>query len=178
MECFVRRFVSVFTLVAFCFAASGSVVQAASFNASPLRAASIDQVAPAPTPPVGTFVPSPTYGPLGAALVVFTGGTVDALEVAAGSAGASGAWVQDINGRYQSLPVQGPVFLKSGFASAFPSASAAAPNFPQPIAVTLMASPVVVSPSITVTAAQNGTTRFTSLRRHHVPRVLPRVARR
>ena len=123
------------------------VVLGSLFAASTARAASLEtvnggpalpgQTAPQPPPP-GTFVPSPVYGNLGAALVVYSGGTVDGLQIAAGNAGASGVWVQDATGRYQLLPVQAPAFLKSGFASAFPAASPSAPNFPQPIAVTLV----------------------------------------
>ena len=120
----------------------GTLFAASAASAANLEAVDVWPQLPeqtAPQPPVsGTFIPSPVYGNLGAALVVYSGGTVDALEIAAGNAGASGVWVQDATGRYQLLPVQAPAFLKSGFASAFPAASPNAPNFPQPIAVTLV----------------------------------------
>ena len=96
-----------------------------------------------PPPPTGTFTPSPpAWSAGGLGLAVYSGGNIDQLEVAAQLAGAKGVWVQDTTGRYALLPVNGPAFLKAGFASAFPAAGAAnganGMNFPEVIAVTLV----------------------------------------
>ena len=68
---------------------------------------------------VGTFGAAPRFDPTGRALVVFTGGSVDQL-MAAAAAGATGAWVQDGNGVFQLLVVNGPAFLSDAFRAAFP----------------------------------------------------------
>lgn len=92
-----------------------------------------------PGPPVGTFTPAPpAWSDRGLSLVVYSGGTVSDLEAAAMYAGASGVWVQDAGGVFQLLVARGPVFLNEQFAGAFPAASAGAPNFVRPIAVTLV----------------------------------------
>ena len=111
------------------------------------------QTAPLPQP---GFSSVPTYGSLGLALVVFTGGTVDQLATAAAGAGASGVWVQDSTGRYQLLPVGAPAFITSSFAGAFAPAAPGAANFTGLTAVTLVA-PSTTSPSI-VTLANDGQT--------------------
>ena len=71
----------------------GTLFAASAASAANLEAVDVWPQLPeqtAPQPPVsGTFIPSPVYGNLGAALVVYSGGTVDALEIAAGNAGAS-----------------------------------------------------------------------------------------
>jgi len=46
--------------------------------------------------------------------------------------------VQDAAGTFRLLIARGPVFLNDQFAGAFPPQSAGAPNFWQPIAVTLV----------------------------------------
>lgn len=92
-----------------------------------------------PAPPIGTFTPAPpVWSDRGLALVVYSGGTVSDLEAAAMYAGATGVWVQDAGGVFQLLVARGPVFLNDQFAGAFPAASAGAPNFVRPIAVTLV----------------------------------------
>jgi hypothetical protein len=116
----------------------------------------VAQTAPVPPQPAGTFTPSPVYGSLGLALVVYSGGTIDDLQGLASTVGASGVWVQDRTGVYQLLVVNGPAFVTGGFAAQFPSASAGAPNFTGAIAVTLVqARP---ASSRTVTLADNGAT--------------------
>jgi len=92
-----------------------------------------------PPPPTGTFTPSPpAWSAGGLGLAVYSGGTVNDLEAAAMYAGASGVWVQDAAGTFRLLVARGPVFLNDQFAGAFPAQSAGAPNFWQPIAVTLV----------------------------------------
>ena len=136
-----------------------SAVGAATVGTGEFGSASSGQIAPLPPPPTpGRFIPSPVYGNLGIALVVYMGGSIADLELAAGSAGAAGVWVQDVTGRFQLLPVQAPAFVTSSFAGAFPSASPSAPNFPQAIAVTLIVAPTLATPPPeAVTLAQNGT---------------------
>jgi len=77
-----------------------------------------------------------TYSKDGFALTVYSGSIMQ-LEAAAGSAGATGVWVQDVSGRFQLFPVRGPVFLQSGFQAAFPAAPGMV-AFPQMTAVTLV----------------------------------------
>ena len=89
-------------------------------------------------PTSGAFVTAPTYDPRGFAFVVFSGGSIDDLEAASRGAGASGAWVQDAQGRYQLLVVDGPPFLRADFVAAFPPATGGAPNFTGTTAVTLI----------------------------------------
>lgn len=78
---------------------------------------------PVTTPPVaggtGAFLVAPIFSTLGQALVIFGGGTVAQLEVAASAATAKGAWVQDPTGAYQLLVVGGPAFLKEQFQAKF-----------------------------------------------------------
>ncbi len=151
-----RQFMTaMFLLVLASFVLAGSSASAATVADTGLASPALGQVAPMPMPS-GQLTPTPVYGNLGLALVVYSGGTVDDLELTAGNAGASGVWVQDSTGRYQLLPVQAPTFVKSGFAAAFPAASASAANFPQAIAVTLVAAPTPPQPT-TVTQSQNGT---------------------
>jgi len=143
------------TLFVFLLTAAGGIraVNAAA-TATPGVPAPVAQVAPMPPPP--GFTSTPTYGNLGLALVVFTGGTVEELGAAAGAVGASGAWVQDSTGRYQLLPVGAPPFVESSFAGAFPAPAPGLPNFPGLTAVTLVAS--TSTASTTVTLAMDGST--------------------
>ena len=67
----------------------------------------------------GSFVTNVTFGASGQASVVFGGGTVDDLEMAANRSGADGVWVQDATGAFQLLLINGPEFLKSAFSAAF-----------------------------------------------------------
>lgn len=55
----------------------------------------------------------------GVASVVFTGGNLSDLQVAASASGASGAWVQDEMGRFLLLTIGGPTFLNQRFQDAF-----------------------------------------------------------
>ena len=68
------------------------------------------------------FAARPTFSASGLASVVFNGGTLDQLEAAAQSEGASGAWLQDSTGSYQLLVVGGPSFLKDALRQRFPGA--------------------------------------------------------
>lgn len=92
-------------------------------------------LAPAVIPPAtsapGTFVAPPVFGANGQAAVVFLGGTVDQLSMAAGAAKASGAWMQDSAGTFQLLIVGGPSFLADTFKAKFPA------GFGGAVAVTL-----------------------------------------
>ncbi|MFA7249729.1 MAG: hypothetical protein WC273_08870 [Dehalococcoidia bacterium] len=83
--------------------------------------------APGIAPGEGPFVPTPVFSSGGLALVVYMGSTIDGLEAAAGTAGATGVWVQDRQGVFQLLPVRGPAFLRSGFEAAIPSISGLTP---------------------------------------------------
>lgn len=78
----------------------------------------------------GTFITPPMFSAAGIALAIFGGGSVDDLEASAKAAGATGAWVQDWNGRMQLLVVGGPSILSEEFRKAFstgiPSATAVA----------------------------------------------------
>ena len=128
-------------------------------NAASLpSAAGSDAIAQtAPVPPQGTFSPSPpTYGSLGLALAVYSGGTINDLQNAAAAAGASGVWVQDRTGVFQLLVVEGPAFVTGGFAAAFPSAGAGVANFPGAIAVTLVQA--ATPTTRTVALSDNGAT--------------------
>ncbi len=95
------------------------------------RAAPPPPQSPPPTgaPGFGAFPPVFSAGLQ--AFVVFDGGSVDSLEVAARRAGASGVWVQDERGAFHLLVVDGPAFLRDEFARAFPS------GLRGPVAVTL-----------------------------------------
>lgn len=55
------------------------------------------------------------------AMVVFTGGTSTDLENLARSVDAGGAWVQDKNGIFKLLVVDGPQFLRDAFDKVFPT---------------------------------------------------------
>ena len=68
----------------------------------------------------GQFFSSPVWSVGGESLVVFTGGTVYQLHEAAKAVGASGVWVQDWQGAFQLLIVDGPDFLKDDFTRHFP----------------------------------------------------------
>ena len=80
------------------------------------------------------FSNRPTFTADGLANVVFMGGTVDQLELAAAIAGASGVWAQDSAGAFQVLVVRGPAFLKDAFKARLPGSLG-------PTAVTLTAGP-------------------------------------
>ena len=86
--------------------------------------------------PAAGFSGGVVYSKDGFAMTVYSGSIVE-LEAAAGAAGATGVWVQDVSGRFQLLPVRGPVFLQSGFEAAFPAAPGSV-AFPQMTAVTLV----------------------------------------
>lgn len=91
----------------------------------------VEQAAPA-----AGFTGLVVYSKDGFALTVYSGSIME-LEAAAGAAGATGVWVQDVSGRFQLFPVRGPVFLQSGFEAAFPAAPGMV-AFPQMTAVTLV----------------------------------------
>jgi len=82
----------------------------------------------------GTFAGTPNFGTGGQAAAVFLGGSVQQFEAAARGAGANGAWVQDGDGQFQLLIVDGPAFLRDAFVTHFPSGFAS-------IAVTLTRPP-------------------------------------
>ena len=69
----------------------------------------------------GTFASKPIFSSGGQALSILQGGTVDQLEIATRSIGASGVWVQDSTGAFQLLLVSGPSFLKDSFRLKFPT---------------------------------------------------------
>ncbi len=79
-----------------------------------------------PPPAQGTFAAAPVFGPSGQALVVYNGGTIDQLEAAASTIGATGIWAQDPGGTYRLLIVRGPAFANAAFRSAFPTGFASA----------------------------------------------------
>ncbi len=82
---------------------------------------------PTPTPtPTGTFAGTPVFSPTGQAFAVFHGGTIDQLESASMSIGATGIWAQEPGGTYQLLIVRGPAFANAPFRSAFPKGFGAA----------------------------------------------------
>lgn len=64
---------------------------------------------------------TPIFSAQGTASVVFTGGTTTDLENLARAAGAKGAWVQDKNGDFKLLVVDGPLFLRQEFDKVFPT---------------------------------------------------------
>ena len=69
----------------------------------------------------GTFSGTPIFSPTGQAFVVFAGGSSAQLEASAGTAGATGVWVQNSAGRFFLLVVRGPAFLRREFDEAFPT---------------------------------------------------------
>lgn len=81
--------------------------------------------APAPKPTAsvgaGTFAGTPIFSPTGQAFVVYAGGSSAQLEASAGTAGATGVWVQNSAGRFFLLVVRGPAFLRREFDEAFPA---------------------------------------------------------
>ena len=90
------------------------------------------------------FTTRPIFSTNGLAIVVFTGGSVDQLEAAAQTAGASGVWIQDPSGAYQLLVVGGPSFLKDTLKSKMPGGVSI-------LAVTLIrATPTVAAPAVFV----------------------------
>ena len=91
----------------------------------------------------GTFASLPTYSADGQASVVFMGGTVDQLDLAARAVCASGVWAQENDGTYQLLVVGGPAFLKDGFNRRFTS------GFVGATAVTLTKSVTTCTPTAT-----------------------------
>ena len=97
-----------------------------------LASAGVSDSADAQVPP--GFASRPTFNAAGLANVVFMGGTVDQLEMAAAIAGANGVWAQDSSGGFQVLVVRGPAFLKDAF-------KAKQPGSLGPTAVTLTAGP-------------------------------------
>ncbi len=85
---------------------------------------------PLPLPTVGVglglFAAAPSFSAGGQALVVFGGGSVAQLEVAAKAAGATGVWAQQANGTYRLLVIGGPTFVNDGFRAAFAAGFGAA----------------------------------------------------
>jgi hypothetical protein len=124
--------VTALLLVASAGLASARAVEASEPSGGTVGAPAVQQV----MPPTGSFGGPVTFSDHGFALAVYRGSIAE-LEAAAGGAGATGVWVQDHSGRFQLLPVRGPVFLQAGFAAAFP-ASAGSIAFPQLTAVTLV----------------------------------------
>ena len=85
-----------------------------------------------PTPPAtglpaigtpGNFAAPVIYAPSGQAFVVFRGGTVAQLEVAARAANATGVWAQDASGSYQLLIIGGAAFIRDAFIAKVPTFS-------------------------------------------------------
>jgi len=65
------------------------------------------------------FAGAPVFGAGGMAQAVFGGGSVEDLEAAALTAGATGVWVQATDGSFHLLVVGGPAFLKDAFRTRF-----------------------------------------------------------
>jgi len=74
----------------------------------------------------GRFGAPPAFTASGQAFAVFLGGSVAQLRVAAAAAGAGGVWVQDSDGVYRLLVVDGPAFLGADFEARFPAGFTAA----------------------------------------------------
>ena len=79
-----------------------------------------------PFPNKGTFATVPNFSTSNLAMVVFGGGTIHELEVAALAAGGADVWVQDSTGAFQLLLADGPSFVKDAFAVKFPGGFATA----------------------------------------------------
>lgn len=109
-------------------AASGPVAA----TAIEMRNTATPPSSPTPTPATpgssarGSFASPPTFGAGGLALVVFNGGSVDDLEVAAKQAGATGVWAQSAGGQYVLLILGAPAFVNDSFRKTFPSGFATA----------------------------------------------------
>ena len=87
---------------------------------------------PASTPPAvvpvtgtGTFVTPPRFGSGSMALVVYGGGSVAQLEVAAKAGEAKGVWAQDASGAFLLFVVNGPTFVNEPFRTKFATGIAA-----------------------------------------------------
>ncbi len=63
---------------------------------------------------------TPAFSPDGFALVVFAGGSVEELELSARAGNATGVWIQDAQGQFRALVVNGPAFVNQDFRNAFP----------------------------------------------------------
>ncbi|MGE3856165.1 MAG: hypothetical protein AB7G21_04285 [Dehalococcoidia bacterium] len=74
----------------------------------------------------GRFAAPPVFTASGQAFAVFLGGSVAQLRAAAATGGAGGAWVQDADGVYRLLVVDGPAFLGADFEARFPAGFTAA----------------------------------------------------
>lgn len=68
----------------------------------------------------GTFLAAPAFSPVGQALVIFGGGSVDQLASAMSTACVRGVWVQDAGGTFSLLVLGGPAFLNEEFQGRFP----------------------------------------------------------
>ena len=79
-----------------------------------------DRPKPAASVGAGTFSARPVFSASGQAFVVYASGSAEQLEAAAATAGATGVWVQDTNGKFFLLVVRGPAFLRQEFEAAFP----------------------------------------------------------
>ncbi|MGE3858044.1 MAG: hypothetical protein AB7G21_13890 [Dehalococcoidia bacterium] len=79
----------------------------------------------------GTFAGTPAFSVDNLAQAVFNGGTVPQLAAALAEVGATGAWAQDVNGRFVPYVVNGG-FVNDPFLAAFPN------GVPGPIAVTVV----------------------------------------
>lgn len=105
--------------------------------AAAVPAPSVSPIATTPTvtaPARGAFASPPQFAAgSGQASAVFLGGSADQLIGAATDAKASGVWVQDTNGGFQLLIVNGPTFMMDAFRSKFS-------GFSGPTAVTLIGS--------------------------------------
>lgn len=86
------------------------------------------------------FLNPPTYSADGIAYVVFAGGSLDDLSVAASAAGAASAWAQSSTGAFVAYTVGGPSFVNDAFRSAFGNGFAGA------TAVVLVRSPAPARP--------------------------------
>lgn len=97
--------------------------------------------------PSGTFAATPAFSANGQAAVVFLGGSVDQLEVAARTSTASGVWAQDGGGAFRLLVVGGPAFIRSEFTAKFPNgfSGATAVTLTRPIGSTATPPPIVTS---------------------------------
>ena len=67
----------------------------------------------------GSFAAVPAFSRDGIALTIFRGGSLEQLEASARAAGASGAWVQDVDGTMHLQVVDGPAFLNEAVRETF-----------------------------------------------------------
>lgn len=115
----------------------------------------------------GGFAGATVFSANGQAATVFFGGTVDQLESAARTTGATGVWVQDSTGRFELLIVGGPAFLREAFTSRFPT------GFTSAIAVTLTRPAGATSPPPIVTSTPGPSASATPVPPSSMPTGIP-----